>query len=65
MVREIESEAIWNDPIVTQISPFDVFYVAEAYHQDYFKNNPEQGYCRVVIAPKVTKFRKSFTAQLK
>jgi peptide-methionine (S)-S-oxide reductase len=65
VVREIESEGIWNDPIVTQISPFDIFYVAEAYHQDYFKNNPEQGYCRVVIAPKVTKFRKSFTAQLK
>ena len=65
VMREIGSEGIWNDPIVTQISHLEVFYIAEAYHQDYFKNNPEQGYCRVVIAPKVSKFRKTFTAQLK
>lgn len=65
VIREIEGEGIWNDPIVTQILPLDNFYVAEDYHQDYFKNNPEQGYCRVVIAPKFAKFRNSFTAQLK
>jgi peptide-methionine (S)-S-oxide reductase len=65
VIQEIEAENIWSNPIVTEISPFERFYLAEDYHQDYFKNNPDQGYCRVVIAPKVTKFRNSFAAQLK
>ena len=65
VIREIESEGVWNDPIVTQVLPFDAFYVAEDYHQDYFKNNPQQGYCRVVIAPKVVKFRKTYLEKLK
>ena len=65
VIQEIEREGIWHDSIVTQVLPFDVFYVAEDYHQDYFKNNPNQGYCRVVIAPKVAKFRKTYLEKLK
>ena len=65
VIQEIEREGIWHDPIVTQVLPLDVFYVAEDYHQDYFKNNPGQGYCRVVIAPKVAKFRKTYLEKLK
>ena len=65
IMGEIEAEKIWPDPIVTQILPYEEFFIAEEYHQDYFKRNPDQGYCRVVIAPKVTKFRTSFAAQLK
>lgn len=52
-------------PIVTQLEPFEVFYRAEDYHQDYFKNNPEAGYCRVVIRPKLSKFREEFDDKLK
>lgn len=65
VIQEIEREGIWHDPIVTQVLPLDVFYVAEDYHQDYFKNNPGQGYCRVVIAPKVAKFRQKYVEKLK
>ncbi len=65
VMREIAAEKIWSDPIVTEISPFEEFFIAEEYHQDYFKLNPEQGYCRVVIAPKVVKFRKSHADRLK
>jgi peptide-methionine (S)-S-oxide reductase len=65
IMGEIAAEKIWDDPIVTQIEPFEEFFIAEAYHKDYFKRNPDQGYCQVVIAPKVVKFRKSFAAQLK
>ncbi len=66
----IESKAdvaakIWDDPIVTEISPYENFYLAEDYHQDYFANNPNQGYCRIVIEPKVLKFRKIFKDKLK
>lgn len=56
---------VWPDPIVTEIAPLDTFYKAEAYHQGYFRNNPNQGYCRVVIAPKVAKARKVFIDRLK
>lgn len=47
----------FKDPIVTEISPLKEFYLAETYHQDYYKNNPEQGYCRIVIKPKLDKFK--------
>ena len=56
--------ALWDDPIVTEIVPFDTFYVAENYHQDYFNLNPNQPYCRVIINPKVDKFRKQFASKL-
>ena len=65
VIREIGAAKIWDGPIVTELAPFDQFYMAEDYHQEYFKNNPFQGYCRVVIAPKVTKFRHNFADRLK
>jgi len=51
--------------MVTQVVPFEVFYSAEDYHQEYFARNPDQGYCQIVIAPKVAKFRKQWLARLK
>ena len=57
VIREIGAAGIWDDPIVTEVIPFDRFYIAEDYHQEYFKKNPFQGYCRAIIAPKVAKFR--------
>ncbi|MCC7246446.1 MAG: peptide-methionine (S)-S-oxide reductase MsrA [Saprospiraceae bacterium] len=54
------ASAIWSDPIVTEISPAQTWYKAEGYHQDYYKNNPYQGYCQIVIAPKVRKFREKW-----
>ena len=62
---DAESARVWPDPIVTQIVPFEVFYEAEGYHQDYFTNNPYQPYCVYVVDPKVRKFRKSFADKLK
>jgi len=56
---------IWDGPIVTEIVEFKEFYKAEDYHQDYFENNPNQGYCKMVIEPKVLKFRKIFKDKLK
>ncbi len=64
-IKEIEAEAIYDKPIVTQIAPFDVFYAAEDYHQEYFTNNPNQPYCAAVVAPKVAKFRQKFVSRLK
>ena len=65
VIREITATGIWDSPIVTEVTPFDKFFIAEDYHQEYFKNNPFQGYCRVVIAPKVAKFRHAFAERLK
>ncbi len=65
VIREIEGKKIWNGKIVTQLAPVSEFYAAEDYHQDYYAQNPEQGYCQVVIAPKVAKFRQKFVEQLK
>jgi peptide-methionine (S)-S-oxide reductase len=65
VVQEISSTRIWDDPLVTELKAFDKFYMAEDYHQEYFKKNPFQGYCRAVIAPKVAKFRHTFTERLK
>lgn len=65
VIREIEAAKIWDRPVVTEVTPFDKFFMAEDYHQEYFKNNPFQGYCRAIIAPKVTKFRHTFADQLK
>jgi len=64
-IQALDSEGIWNDPIVTQVEPFKAFYSAEAYHQEYYENNPNQGYCRLVITPKVEKFEKVFKEKLK
>ena len=56
---------LWDAPIVTEITPAQTFYSAEAYHQDFFANNPGQGYCMAIVAPKVSKFRQQFSSLLK
>ena len=63
--QEIEAAGIWSDRIVTEIVPFRAFYEAEPEHHRYFEKHPYAGYCRVVIAPKVTKFRKQYADRLK
>jgi peptide-methionine (S)-S-oxide reductase len=65
VIQELERENIWGKPIVTELSPFSVFYPAEDYHQEYFQRNPYQGYCTAVIAPKVAKFRSKYLEKLK
>jgi peptide-methionine (S)-S-oxide reductase len=65
VIREIGAARLWDAPIVTEVTPFDKFYIAEDYHQEYFKKNPFQGYCRAIIAPKVAKFRHKFAERLK
>ncbi len=65
VIAKLEAEHLWRDPIVTEVTPFDAFYRAEDYHQEYFRNNAYQPYCQVVIAPKVAKFRNQYLAKLK
>jgi len=65
VIGEINKSGIWDHPIVTQLEAFQAFYPAEEYHRDYFKNNPRQPYCQVVIAPKVRKFREHYLEKLK
>lgn len=65
VIRELEQSGAWSDPIVTQVVPLEAFYPAEEYHKDYFRRNPERAYCRLVIAPKVEKFRRRFSDKLK
>jgi len=64
-IRALSAAKTWPNPIVTEVVPFEAFYKAETYHQEFFKKNPQQGYCRVVISPKVSKFRKAFSTKLK
>ena len=56
-----EEQANWRDPIVTAVEPASTFYVAEDYHQNYFRDNPRQSYCVYVVSPKVSKFRQKFS----
>jgi len=65
VIRELTEEKIWDNPIVTEINKYVTFYPAEDYHQEYFAHNPGQGYCQMVVAPKVAKFRKKFADRLK
>jgi peptide-methionine (S)-S-oxide reductase len=65
VIAEVTEAGLWDNPIVTEVTELDTFYPAEDYHQEYFANNPDQGYCRVVIAPKVAKFRKRYFDRLK
>jgi len=65
VIQEITDSSIWDNPIVTEVTPFDKFYLAEDYHQEYFAHNSLQPYCRIVIAPKVSKFRQMFVDRLK
>ena len=64
-IAKLNGEGIWDSPIVTEITAYTNFYSAEAYHQEYFANNPNQPYCAGVVAPKVMKFRKMFVDRLK
>ncbi|MFZ5608226.1 MAG: peptide-methionine (S)-S-oxide reductase MsrA [Pseudomonadota bacterium] len=59
------AQALWDQPIVTRITPAGVFYPAENYHQDYFANNPDQPYCAAVVSPKLSKARARFSHLLK
>ena len=66
VIAELNAEKIYDDPIVSEVVPAEAaFYPAEDYHQEYFRRNPNQGYCRMIIAPKVAKFRKEYLARLK
>ncbi len=60
VMREIAQAGIWSGQIVTEVTELSHFYPAEDYHQDYFRKNPQQAYCRAVINPKIAKFRKLF-----
>ena len=64
-IDELTAEKVFDDPIVTQVEALDTFYPAEEYHQNYFARNPEQPYCRAVVAPKVAKFRKQHLERLR
>ncbi len=65
VIAEFERNQVWGDPIITEVSPFEAFYIAEDYHQNYYRDNPLAGYCMVIIRPKVAKFRKQFFDKLK
>jgi peptide-methionine (S)-S-oxide reductase len=62
--EKLIKENIWKDPIVTQIAKYEKFYAAEDYHQNYYPNNKNQGYCRIVITPKFEKFKKVFSDKI-
>ena len=66
VARQVIAEManVWDAPIVTELSPAETYYKAEGYHQDYFRQNPLQGYCAFVVAPKVAKFRKTFSDKI-
>jgi len=65
VIAEINAAQLWPRPIVTEVTPATTFYVAEEYHQGYYRLNPTQGYCSYVIEPKLAKFRKQFTDKIK
>jgi peptide-methionine (S)-S-oxide reductase len=65
LIKELNTQKIWDQPIVTEVAKLDKFYMAEDYHQEYFAKNPYQPYCQAVVAPKVTKFRKHHLEMLK
>lgn len=65
LIKALDAQHVWNAPIVTELAPFEKFYVAEDYHQEYFRLNGSQPYCRMVVAPKVAKFREHYREQLK
>lgn len=65
VMAEVEATKLWPAPLVTEVKPLDRFWPAEPEHQDYFARTPWSGYCQVVIAPKVAKFRRTFADRLK
>ncbi len=64
VMSEVESSGVWGSPLVTELTPFEAFYQAEDYHDDYYENHRNQPYCRVVIDPKLSKLRKDFEDKL-
>jgi len=65
VLEKIAEQRLWPNPVVTEIIPMEAFYEAEEYHQGYFRKNPSEGYCSVVITPKISKFRIKFQNRLK
>ncbi|HYL56170.1 MAG TPA: peptide-methionine (S)-S-oxide reductase MsrA, partial [Gemmatimonadales bacterium] len=65
VIADLQAQKLWDEPVVTELKPLTAFYPAEEYHRDYFRRNPNQGYCRAVIAPKVAKVRKLYFDRLK
>ena len=65
VIQELEREGLFEDEIVTEVTPLDNFYPAEDYHQRYFERNPNQAYCQAIIKPKVKKFRERWASKLK
>lgn len=65
IIREIEEEEIWAQPVVTEVVEINNYYPGEDYHQDYFNQNPGNQYCNMVVAPKLAKFKKTFSSKLK
>lgn len=65
LIEALDSQEIWKNPIVTQVEPLSTFYPAEEYHQAYYRKNPGQGYCMMVVAPKLKKFRQNYAEKLK
>lgn len=64
VIRTLDADGPWDGPIVTTVEPLDTFHPAEEYHDSYYRKNPTQGYCRVVVAPKVAKFRSRFAHKM-
>ena len=65
IIGELTASDVWPQPIVTEVKPLTEFNPAEEYHHHYYRQNPEQGYCQVVIAPKLAKFRQKYAAKLR
>lgn len=65
VIANLNAASIYEDPIVTEVAAASRFYIAEDYHQEYFRRNPAQPYCAYVVRPKVAKFRKRFLEKLK
>lgn len=65
LIKDLNESRLWKKPIVTQIVPLDKFYPVEDYHREYFSQHPKQAYCRMVISPKINKFRKQWAKRLK
>lgn len=65
VISELAQSNAWENPIVTEVTPLDVFYPAEEYHQQYYRRNLNAPYCRIIIAPKIGKLREQFADKLK
>jgi peptide-methionine (S)-S-oxide reductase len=65
VIEQLRRDGIWDDPIVTEVTPLDRFYPAEEYHHQYFQRNPARMYCQAVVAPKVAKLRREYSGRLR